>query len=64
LTQPSPEQPKTFVARVQVGYRIQIPEPLRIVMDIKEEDLVEIIIRKLEPKPEEKEKEPSTSSSP
>ncbi len=44
------EEAKTFVTRVQSGYRVQIPEPLRAVMDIHEGDLVEVILRKLQPK--------------
>jgi AbrB family looped-hinge helix DNA binding protein len=45
---------KTFAAKVQKEYRIQIPEALRILMGINEGDLVEIRIRKAKPPPEEK----------
>ena len=41
------EEAKTFVTRVQSGYRVQIPEPLRAVMGISEGDVVEVTIRKL-----------------
>jgi len=53
------QEPKTFIARVQVGYRIQIPEPVRELLDIKEEDIVEVSIRKLK----EEKKEPISSDS-
>ncbi|MEM1551555.1 MAG: hypothetical protein QXH03_02660 [Candidatus Bathyarchaeia archaeon] len=43
----SGSEPKTFVARVQVGDRIQIPEPVKTVMQIKEGDFLEVTIRKL-----------------
>ncbi|MEM2291660.1 MAG: hypothetical protein QXX41_00120 [Nitrososphaerota archaeon] len=46
---------KSFVARVQKEYRIQIPDPLRIVMGINEGDYVEIKIKKAKP-PREEEK--------
>jgi bifunctional DNA-binding transcriptional regulator/antitoxin component of YhaV-PrlF toxin-antitoxin module len=49
------EEAKTFMARVQVGFRVQIPEALRIVLGIKEDDYVEVSIKKVMPKPEEKE---------
>ncbi len=44
------KEAKTFVTRVQTGYRIQIPEPLRAVMGINEGDVVEVTIRKLKEK--------------
>jgi len=44
------EEAKTFVTRVQAGYRVQIPEPLRAVMDIHEGDVLEVTIRKLKEK--------------
>ena len=53
MTVPSEKETKTFVARVQVGDRIQIPDPVKAVMDLKEGDYVEVTLRKL-PKPEEK----------
>jgi bifunctional DNA-binding transcriptional regulator/antitoxin component of YhaV-PrlF toxin-antitoxin module len=56
---PSEKESKTFVARVQVGDRIQIPEPVKIVMLLKEGDFVEVTVRKL-PKPEEKMEQKST----
>jgi len=52
------EQPKTFTSRVQVGNRIQIPDPLREVMDIKEGDFLEVTIKKVTPKPEEAQVKP------
>jgi bifunctional DNA-binding transcriptional regulator/antitoxin component of YhaV-PrlF toxin-antitoxin module len=54
------EEEKSFVARVQAGYRIQIPDPLRILMGINEGDLVEIKIKKAKPPPEEKMEQKST----
>lgn len=45
---------KTFTARVQSGYRIQIPEPLRQIMAIHEGDIVEVKIRKAQRKEEPK----------
>lgn len=45
----------TFVARVQVGYRVQIPEPLRAVLDLKEGTALEITIKVL-PEPAEEKK--------
>ena len=53
LTLPSEKETRTFVARVQVGDRIQIPDPVKAVMDLKESDYVEVTLRKL-PKPEER----------
>ncbi len=47
------EEAKTFVTRVQSGYRVQIPEPLRAVMGISEGDVLEVTIRKLKEKVEE-----------
>jgi len=41
--------PKNFTAQVQVGGRIQIPEPLRIVLDINDGDIVEMTVKKVEP---------------
>ena len=53
LSVPTEKETKMFVARVQVGDRIQIPDPVKAVMDLKEGDYVEVTVRKL-PKPEEK----------
>jgi AbrB family looped-hinge helix DNA binding protein len=50
----SQEEEKSFVARVQKEFRIQIPEPLRTLMGINEGDLVEVKIRKAKPSTEEK----------
>jgi bifunctional DNA-binding transcriptional regulator/antitoxin component of YhaV-PrlF toxin-antitoxin module len=47
------EEAKTFIAKVQEGYRVQIPEPLRIVMNITPGDIVEVTVKKVMPKPEE-----------
>ena len=38
---------KKFVVRVQKEGRIQIPEPVRTVMGLAEDDIVEVTIRKL-----------------
>jgi AbrB family looped-hinge helix DNA binding protein len=38
---------KKFVVRVQKEGRIQIPEPVRTVMGLAENDIVEVTIRKL-----------------
>jgi len=43
------DEEKSFVARVQIGYRVQIPEPVRSILDIKEGDIVEVRIRKAKP---------------
>jgi len=50
------EESKTFIARVQREFRVQIPEPLRTVLGIQEGDLVEISIKKAKPQtpPQEK----------
>jgi bifunctional DNA-binding transcriptional regulator/antitoxin component of YhaV-PrlF toxin-antitoxin module len=56
------EQPKTFTSRVQVGNRIQIPDPLRDVMNIKEGDFLEVTIKKVSPKPEEAQTKPPEPS--
>jgi bifunctional DNA-binding transcriptional regulator/antitoxin component of YhaV-PrlF toxin-antitoxin module len=48
---------KSFVARVQKEYRVQIPDPLRILMGLNEGDLVEVKIKKAKPPPEEKTEE-------
>lgn len=53
MSVPTEKETKMFVARVQVGDRIQIPDPVKAVMDLKEGDYVEVTVRKL-PKPEEK----------
>lgn len=45
--QPTP--PKPFTAQVQVGGRVQIPEPLRIVWGINDGDFVEMTVKKVEP---------------
>jgi bifunctional DNA-binding transcriptional regulator/antitoxin component of YhaV-PrlF toxin-antitoxin module len=63
LTVPSEKEAKTFVARVQVGDRIQIPDPVKTVMDLKEGDYVEVTVRKL-PKPEEKPEQKSPDKTP
>jgi bifunctional DNA-binding transcriptional regulator/antitoxin component of YhaV-PrlF toxin-antitoxin module len=43
----SAEETKTFVVRVQKEGRIQIPEPVRSVMGLAEDDIVEVTIKKL-----------------
>jgi AbrB family looped-hinge helix DNA binding protein len=45
---------KSFAAKVQKEYRIQIPEALRILMGLNEGDLVEVKIKKAKLPPEEK----------
>lgn len=40
---------KTFVTKIQVGFRIQITDPYVVVLGLKEGDLVEISIKKVEP---------------
>jgi hypothetical protein len=40
---------KTFIGKVQVGRRVQIPEPYVIVLGLKEGDIVEVSIKKIEP---------------
>jgi bifunctional DNA-binding transcriptional regulator/antitoxin component of YhaV-PrlF toxin-antitoxin module len=47
---------KSFVARVQKEFRIQIPEALRFIMAIAEGDYVEVKIRKVKPPVKEAEK--------
>jgi bifunctional DNA-binding transcriptional regulator/antitoxin component of YhaV-PrlF toxin-antitoxin module len=56
---PAEKETKTFVARVQVGDRIQIPEPVKVVMNIKEGDYVQVTISKIEPAKEKREGEGS-----
>jgi bifunctional DNA-binding transcriptional regulator/antitoxin component of YhaV-PrlF toxin-antitoxin module len=51
------EEAKTFTAHVQVGYRIQIPEAIRVVLGINEGDFVDVTIKKVTPKPPVKEAE-------
>lgn len=46
----SDAEKKNFVTKIQVGHRIQIPEPYVIVLGLKEGDLVEVWIRKEAPK--------------
>jgi bifunctional DNA-binding transcriptional regulator/antitoxin component of YhaV-PrlF toxin-antitoxin module len=53
------EESKTFVARVQKEFRIQIPEPLRVVLGISEGDLVEVSIRKAKPPAPPEQKQPA-----
>jgi bifunctional DNA-binding transcriptional regulator/antitoxin component of YhaV-PrlF toxin-antitoxin module len=50
---------KSFVARVQKEFRVQIPDALRILMGINEGDLVEVKIKKAKPPPKEEGKETS-----
>ena len=44
---------QTFTVRVQVDGRIQIPEAVRAVMQLKERDIVEVKLTKLEEKKDE-----------
>jgi bifunctional DNA-binding transcriptional regulator/antitoxin component of YhaV-PrlF toxin-antitoxin module len=53
------EEAKTFTAQVQVGFRVQIPEAVRIVLGINEGDFVDVTIKKVAPKVEEK-REPTS----
>jgi bifunctional DNA-binding transcriptional regulator/antitoxin component of YhaV-PrlF toxin-antitoxin module len=53
------EESKSFVARVQKEFRIQIPEPLRVVLGIIEGDLVEVSLRKVKPPAPPEQKQPT-----
>lgn len=46
----SKEKTQQFTIRVQVDGRIQIPEAVRAVMQLKERDIVEVKLTKLEEK--------------
>jgi len=37
---------KTFIGKVQKGYRIQIPEAIRELLNIHEGDIIEVKIKK------------------
>lgn len=37
---------KSFIARVQKGFRVQIPEVVRELLNIREGDIVEVRVRK------------------
>jgi len=52
------EESKSFVARVQKEFRIQIPEPLRVVLGIIEGDLVEVSLKKAKPPAPSEQKQP------
>jgi bifunctional DNA-binding transcriptional regulator/antitoxin component of YhaV-PrlF toxin-antitoxin module len=56
------EEVKTFTAQVQVGFRVQIPEAVRIVLGINEGDFVDVTIKKVAPKVEEKREEAKPTS--
>jgi len=56
------EETKTFTAQVQVGYRVQIPEAIRIVLGINEGDFVDVTIKKIAPKPPEEKEEAKPTS--
>jgi bifunctional DNA-binding transcriptional regulator/antitoxin component of YhaV-PrlF toxin-antitoxin module len=59
LTSEKGEESKSFVARVQKEFRIQIPEPLRVVLGIIEGDLVEVSLKKAKPPAPPEQKQPA-----
>jgi bifunctional DNA-binding transcriptional regulator/antitoxin component of YhaV-PrlF toxin-antitoxin module len=62
-SEPKKEEVKTFTAQVQVGFRVQIPEAVRIVLGISEGDFVDVTIKKIAPKPAEEKKEEAKPTS-
>ncbi|MBC7088786.1 MAG: hypothetical protein H5T39_00075 [Methanobacteriales archaeon] len=45
--EPKMEEKLSFVARVKTNYRITVPKPVRDALDLKEQEIVQIHIRKI-----------------
>jgi AbrB family looped-hinge helix DNA binding protein len=50
------ERGRSFIAKVQKGFRVAIPKPFREATGIKEGDLVEVTLKKLGPGEEDERK--------